>query len=40
MLKTEILLYSELTELIYSKIAYCTVLVSKPTLIPQTRTRH
>ncbi len=29
MSKTEIYLYNELTELIYSKIAYCTVLESK-----------
>ncbi len=49
MSKTEIFLYNELTELIYSKIVYGTVLVSKrndfciaplATLGPQTRTRH
>ncbi len=49
MLKTEILLYNELTELIYSKVAYYTMLVSKrndsriapfATLFPQTHTRH
>ncbi len=49
MSKTEICLYNELTELIYSKIAYSTVLVSRrndlcvaplAALAPQTRTRH
>ncbi len=42
-------IYNKLTELIYNKIAFCTVLVSKQndlcsaplaTLVPQTRTRH
>ncbi len=44
MLKTEILLYNELTKLMYSKTVYCTVLVRKrnnscvaplATLVPQ-----